>query len=87
MCCFCVLRSCARCAWLVSDLMMWTFVVQDDFFEEALGVHREDDQDKNEGFPPTRGKVAKVKAQEISKKQSKGSSVRRGMGNKAKLKR
>ena len=87
MCCFCVLNSCACCAWLASDLLMWTFVVQDDFFEEALGLHREGDQDKYDGFPPTRGKVAKVKAQEISKKQSKGFSVRRGMGNKAKLKR
>ena len=66
---------------------MWTIVVQDDFFEEALGLHREGDQDDNEGFPPTGEKDAKAKAKDISKKQSKGFGVRRGMGNKAKLKR
>ena len=62
-------------------------MVQDDFSEEALGLHREGDQDNNEDFPPTGKKGAKGKVKDISKKQSKGFGVRRGMDNKAKSKR
>ena len=70
-----------------SDLLMLTLVVQDDFFEEALGLHREGDLDDKEGFLPTGENFAKKKAKDTSKKQSKGFNVRRGMGNKARLKR
>ena len=57
--------------------------LQDDFFEEAMGLHKEGEED-GEGGP------AQLKNQRVNgkgKERNKASGKGRGMGNKVRLRR
>lgn len=57
--------------------------VQDDFFEEALGLHKDAEEDGDAVSAELESQRAKGK----SKERSKGFAQGRGMGNKVRLRR
>ncbi len=57
--------------------------VQDDFFEEALGLHKDIDEDSEGAQAQSESQRVMGKSKEKSRKLAKG----RGMGNKANLRR
>lgn len=63
--------------------LTWVGCVQDDFFEEALGLHT-DGKEGEDGVPTA---LDSQHAKGKSKEKNKGVAKRKGMGNKARLKR
>ncbi len=63
--------------------------MQDDFFEEALGLHQDTEEDADGPPADSKSQHAKGKVKEKSRgfARSRGSAKSRGMGNKARLRR